>query len=59
MFKSDPGVKRPLLYLVAAALGIAMAIPMAMSSGQMQSGGIFDECLGNSCGSATMLANAD
>ena len=59
MFKSDPGIKRPMLYLIAAALGIAMAIPMAVSSGQMQTGGIFDECFDNSCGSATLIANAD
>ena len=59
MFKSDPGVKRPLLYIVAAALGIAMAVPMAVSSGQMQSGGLFDECFGNTCSNATIFAKAD
>ena len=59
MFKSDPGVKRPLLYIVAAALGIAMAVPMAVSSGQMQSGGMFDECFENSCTNATIFAKAD
>jgi hypothetical protein len=59
MFKSDPGVKRPLLYILAAALGIAMAVPLAISSGQMQTGGIFDECFSSSCGSSALLANAD
>ncbi len=59
MFKSDPGIKRPMLYLLAAALGIAMAIPMAVTSGQTQTGGIFDECFDNSCSGATLVANAD
>jgi len=59
MFKSDPGVKRPLLYVVAAVLGIAMAVPLAVSSGQMSAGGIFDECFDNSCSGAAVYAKAD
>lgn len=59
MFKSDPGVKRPILYVIAAAFAVALAVPLAASSGQMKTGGIFDECFGSTCDSTTMLANAD
>jgi len=59
MFNSDPGVKRPILYVLAAAFAVALAVPLAASSGQMQAGGIFDECFESACDSATMLANAD
>jgi len=59
MFKSDPGVKRPLLYIIAAVLSIAMAVPLAVSSGQMSAGGIFDECFDNACTSAAVFAKAD
>ena len=59
MFGSGSSVKRPILYFVAAAFAIALAVPLAASSGQMQAGGIFDECFGSTCDSATMLANAD
>lgn len=58
MFKSNPGVRRPALYFVAAALGIALMIPLAVSSGQTAAGGIFDECFEASCSSETMIADA-
>lgn len=59
MLNSNQGVKRPILYFLAAILAIALAVPLAATSGQMQTGGIFDECYGESCKSATLLANAD
>ncbi len=58
MFKSDPGVRRPVLYFFAAVIGIALVIPLAISSGQTASGGIFDECFGASCNSETVVADA-
>ncbi len=57
MFESNPGVKRPFLYAVAAAFAIALAIPLALSSGQANVGGIFDECFEANCGVA-LFANA-
>jgi len=58
MFRSNPGVKRPILYFAVAALAIAMAVPMALSSGQMQVGGIFDECYDAPCSGAAVYADA-
>ena len=59
MFSSGSSVKRPILYFVAAALAVALAVPLAASSGQMKTGGIFDECFGSDCNNTTMLATAD
>lgn len=59
MFRSEPGVKRPFLYAVAAAFAIALAMPLAVSSGQLQAGGMFDECYGAQCDGAAMFASAD
>ncbi len=57
MFKSSPGVRRPLLYIAAAAFGIALMIPLAISSGQTGEGGIFDECFGAACDGHTKVAD--
>lgn len=59
MFKSAPGVQRPLLYVVAAVIAVALAVPLAVSSGQIKSGGIFDECYEEPCDGAALLARAD
>ncbi|MEO1243254.1 MAG: hypothetical protein AAFX54_15190 [Pseudomonadota bacterium] len=59
MFKSAPGVQRPLLYVVAAVIAAALAVPLAVSSGQIKSGGIFDECYEEPCDGAALLARAD
>ena len=45
----EEGVRRPYLYLIAALITVAIALPLANSSGQMKTGGLFDECFGDSC----------
>jgi len=50
------GVKRPLMYFIVAAFSIAIALPLAISSGQTQVGGLFDECYGDHCETAPTLA---
>lgn len=50
------GVQRPLLYLVAALIAVAIALPLAVSTGQTQIGGIFDECFEQSCDGTTLVA---
>ena len=58
MIKNNSGVKRPVLYFIVAVFGIALAVPLAASSGQMAGGGIFDECFETSCTSSPRLADA-
>ena len=58
MFRSDPGVRRPVLYALAAAAAALLAIPLAAKSGQMQVGGIFDECYTAACDGAIYTADA-
>ena len=58
MFRSNPGVRRPFLYVIAAVMGIALAIPLAISSGQIHAGGIFDECFNASCDGVAVMARA-
>ena len=53
------GVQRPLLYILAAVLTVAIVLPLANSSGQMQPGGLFDECFGDDCSGASRIASAD
>lgn len=53
------GVRRPAMYAIVAAFVVALAIPLALSSGQTKVGGIFDECFGAACEASTMLAQAD
>lgn len=50
------GVKRPTLYAIAAAFAVALALPLALSSGQLQSNGIFDECFGADCQTYSVIA---
>ena len=59
MNNSSTGVRRPFLYFVVAAFAVAMAIPLAIASGQDGQGGIFDECFDRSCNSAALIASAD
>ena len=56
---TSSGVRRPTLYAIVAAFGVALAIPLALSSGQTNVGGIFDECFGAACEASTLLAKAD
>lgn len=58
MFDSKPGVRRPALYFFIAALGIALVIPLAISSGQTGANGIFDECFDAYCGASALMADA-
>ena len=58
MFRSNPGVRRPALYVFAALLGIALVLPLAISSGQTGAEGIFDECFAASCSANTLVADA-
>ena len=53
----NQGVRRPYLYLIAAVLAVAITLPLANSSGQIAANGLFDECFGDSCVAATLLAN--
>ena len=57
MFRSNPGVRRPTLYVLAALIGIMLVLPLAISSGQLGSGGIFDECYA-SCSANALVADA-
>ncbi len=57
MIRSNPGVQRPFLYFIAALLGVVVAMPLAISSNQLQTGGIFDECLEASCDNVTLFAS--
>ena len=57
MFRSNPGVRRPTLYILAALIGIVLVLPLAISSGQLGAGGIFDECY-DSCSGNAMIADA-
>ncbi len=59
MFRSKPGVQRPLLYVLAAVLAVAVAIPLAVSTGQATVGGIFDECFDADCSGAPLYASAE
>lgn len=58
MIRSNPGVRRPFLYVIAAVFGIAVAVPLAVTSGQTRTSGIFDECFAASCDGLTMVAEA-
>ncbi|MEL7490686.1 MAG: hypothetical protein AAGJ73_08195 [Pseudomonadota bacterium] len=58
MDRSTLGVRRPALYLLAAALGVAVVIPLAIYSGQSGAGGIFEECFGASCSGGTLIADS-
>ncbi len=58
MIRSNPGVRRPVLYVVAALIGIAVVMPLAISSGQTGPGGIFDECFASSCSGNALIADA-
>lgn len=58
MFRSNPGVRRPVLYAVAAVVAIALAIPLAANTGQLSAGGIFDECYAASCDGRILTADA-
>jgi len=55
---SSKGVRRPLLYVLAATFAVAVALPLAIGSGQNQMGGLFDECYGAQCDSPALLASA-
>lgn len=57
MIRSNPGVRRPFLYLIAALLGVVVAMPLAISSNQIQTGGIFDECVEGTCDNVTLFAS--
>ena len=59
MFKSNPGVQRPLLYAVAAVVGVVLAVPLAIGSNQTQSGGLFDECFETTCDGVSLFASAE
>ncbi len=56
MYETNQSVRRPFLYVVAALFAIALAVPLAVSSGQASGGGIFDECFGASCSNAAVFA---
>ena len=56
---TSSGVRRPTLYAIVAAFGVALAIPLALSSGQTNVGGIFDECFGAACDVTTIVAAAE
>jgi len=55
----DEGVRRPILYLIAAIMAVAVALPLAISSGQMKTGGLFDECFGDNCTSPVFASKTD
>ncbi len=57
MYEPHQSVRRPFLYVVAALFAIALAVPMAVSSGQASNGGIFDECFGANCSNAVVFAS--
>jgi hypothetical protein len=57
MYETRQSVRRPFLYVVAALFAIALAVPMAVSSGQASNGGIFDECFGAGCSNAAVYAS--
>lgn len=48
-------VRRPVMYFVIATFAVALALPMAIASGQTQVGGMFDECY-SGCDTRTLLA---
>ena len=50
------GVRCPIMYFVVAIAAVVLALPLAVASGQMQVGGVFDECL-EKCSGATQVAN--
>ncbi|MEM9495962.1 MAG: hypothetical protein AAGA09_08150 [Pseudomonadota bacterium] len=59
MEKQTSGGERPILTIVAALVAIALALPLAISSGQMTVGGIFDECYEEPCGAETRWAEVE
>lgn len=58
MIENNQPIRRPVLYIFAAAIAIAVVVPLAISSSQTQTAGIFDECYGVSCDSPVLLADA-
>lgn len=50
------GVRRPIMYFVVAIAAVVLALPLAVASGQMQVGGVFDECF-DECTATTQVAN--
>ena len=58
MIQSNPGVQRPLLYMIIAIVVVTMALPLAVSTGQTRVGGIFDECFETSCDGRVVVAEA-
>ncbi len=58
MSDNHHSIRRPALYFIAAALGIALVIPLAISTGQTQTAGIFDECYEAACDAPVLFADA-
>ncbi len=50
-------VRRPVLYMIVGALGIALALPLALASGQTKMGGLFDECYAVECSNTPAFAD--
>ena len=59
MFTKEPGVQRPKLYFIVAVFCIAIAMPLAINSGQTRLSGIFDECFDTSCEVPAVYASID
>ncbi|MEE9330103.1 MAG: hypothetical protein V3V30_08190 [Parvularculaceae bacterium] len=55
--KSD--VRRPALYAISGLVAMALALPLAIASGQSQANGMFEECFETSCSGETKVAKLD
>ncbi len=59
MFRSNPGVQRPLLYAVAAVLGVVFGVPLAISTSVVKADGLYDECFEVTCDGASLFASVE